>query len=249
MLGLFRNWSRKRMLEEPFPDEWIVYLKENVPFYDAVPEDKRDEFHNQLTIFAKEKAFEGANGFEITDEVRVVIAAEAVRLTLYLDISYYDRLTEIVVYPGAYKHPEDDDGIIYGEAHTFGTVVLSWDAVIRGLKNQDDGHDTAIHEFAHVLDIADGSFDGTPVLRSRRDYRTWAEVMSHHYLDLQKRGSHRKKLLRNYGAQNEAEFFAVATEAFFEKPEQMKKRAPDLYHELQHFYGWDPVPDEEDEES
>ena len=94
--------------------------------------------------------------------------------------------------------------------------------------------------FAHVLDIADGSFDGTPNLRARADYRAWAEIMTENFDGLRKRRKRQRRVLRRYGATNEAEFFAVATEAFFEKPEQMKRRTPDLYAELQRFYGVDP---------
>jgi Mlc titration factor MtfA (ptsG expression regulator) len=99
---------------------------------------------------------------EIDDTVRVVISACAVRLVLHRDLSYFNRLTEIVVYPHDYRH-KDDGGRILGEAHHWGTVVLSWPAVIHGAGNPDDGHATAAHEFAHVLDRAGGAFDGTPV--------------------------------------------------------------------------------------
>jgi len=245
MFGFIRNWKRSRMNEEPFPEEWYPYLDEHVPFCEHIPEEKQDKFLDDLKIFVSEKAFIGAGGMEITNEVKVVIAAAAVRLVTYLDISYYDRLTEIIVYPDTYKHPDDDDGRVYGEAHTWGTVVLSWSAVLRGLKNQFDGHDTAIHEFAHVLDIAGGRFDGTPALRERSDYHSWAEIMEKHYKELRERRGKSKRVLRNYGAQNEAEFFAVATEAFFEKPDQMKKHIPELYDILHRFYGWDPAQEEE----
>jgi len=222
------------------PDEWLGYLEDNVPFFAELEGDKRERFLNDLKIFVWEKHFFGANEFEMTEEAKVVISAAAVRLTLHLGISYYNRLTEIIVYPSHYTH-KDKDGVIFGEAHAWGTVVLSWDAVIQGLKNPNDGHDTATHEFAHVLDRADGEFDGTPELRSGGHYRPWANVMSHHFLKLKKRGKKQRKVLRMYGATNEAEFFAVATESFFEKPEQMKERTPDLYEEMKRFYGFDPA--------
>lgn len=221
------------------PDEWLGYLDRNVPFVAKLQDDVRARFLRDLKIFAWEKHFIGAGGFEITDEVKVVISAAAVRLTLHLDISYYNRLTEIIVYPSHYVH-DGTDGVVFGEAHAWGTVVLSWDAVIQGLRNPNDGHDTATHEFAHVLDRADGAFDGTPELRAGGHYRPWATVMSHHFLRLQKRGKTQRKVLRMYGATNEAEFFAVATESFFEKPDQMRERTPDLYDEMRRFYGFDP---------
>jgi Mlc titration factor MtfA (ptsG expression regulator) len=204
----------------------------------------KDRFFEYLKIFEAEKYFTGAGGMEITDEVRVVISACAVRLILNLDMSYYDRLTEIIVYPSAYKHP-DETGAVLGEAAPWGTVVLSWSSVLHGLADPRDGHTTALHEFAHVLDRTDGVFDGTPKLRSRADYRPWVEVMSRHYLALRKRKRLERKVLRMYGANNEAEFFAVATESYFEKPRQMKKILPDLYEEMREFYGGDPAAEAE----
>jgi len=237
MFGLIRSWRRRRLARRPFPEEWIPHLEERVPFFAGLEGDQRQRFLDYLKVFAWEKQFIGAGGQEIDDEVRVVISAAAVRLALHLGLGVYDRLTEIVVYPSAYKHPGEDDQVVLGEAHTWGTVVLSWDAVVHGLRDPKDGHDTATHEFAHVLDIADGSFDGTPELHSGADYRPWARIMSRHFLALRRGGRGQKKALRAYGATNEAEFFAVATEAYFEKPAQMRKRAPDLYAQLERYYG------------
>jgi Mlc titration factor MtfA (ptsG expression regulator) len=114
----------------------------------------------------------------------VVIAAAAVRLVHHLDLDFYNRLTEIIVYPTHYHHKDNEDSIVYGEAHAWGTVVLSWEAVLNGLHNPTDGHDTATHEFAHVLDRVDGSFDGTPELRASEHYRAWSSVMTEHYTKL-----------------------------------------------------------------
>ena len=240
MFGLLRAWRRRRLARRPFPDDWHPHL-ERVPFVAGFSGDVRQRFLDRLKVFAWEKEFIGAGGQEITDEVRVVIAATAVRLTLHMERWAYDRLTEIVVYPAAYAHPDKGGQAVFGEAHTWGTVVLSWDAVIHGVRNPKDGHDTATHEFAHVLDIADGAFDGTPDLRDSAHYRPWATIMSRHFLALRGRDRAASKVLRNYGATNEAEFFAVATEAFFEKPRQMRSKAPELYAELVRYYGVDPL--------
>jgi len=240
VFGIFRALRRRRLRKRPVPDEWLGYLDDNVPFFAKLDDEQRSRFLSDLKIFVWEKYFFGANGFEITDETKVVISAAAVRLTLNLGISYYNRLTEIIVYPSHYTH-KHQDGVVFGEAHAWGTVVLSWEAVIQGLKNPYDGHDTATHEFAHVLDRSDGTFDGTPELRSGGHYRPWAKVMSHHFLKLQKHAKKQRKVLRMYGATNEAEFFAVATESFFEKPQQMRERTPDLYEEMRRFYGVDPA--------
>ncbi len=227
-------------MRRPFPPEWLGYLEARVPFFRKLSPELRQRCLDQLKVFAWEKEFIGANGFVITDEVRVVVAATAVQLVLHLGLGHYDRLREVIVYPGAFKLPERT-GIVLGEAKHWGQVILSWQAVLAGLHNPRDGHDTAAHEFAHVLDRADGAFDGTPRLRQYSHYQAWAAVMDEHYHALRKGRPHERKVLDDYGSQNEAEFFAVATESFFEKPRQMREKTPELYEELKRFYGWDPA--------
>ena len=244
MFGLLRLLCRRRNRKRPFPAEWVGHLDRHVPFHRRLPEALLPRFLDLLKVFVWEKHFIPAGGIEeVTDEMRVVIGASAVRLVLHLDLSYYDRLTEIVVYPGAYVHP-DRDGVILGEAHSWGTVVLSWDDVLAGLANPCDGHDTAAHEFAHVLDRGDGVFDGAPRLRATGDYQPWAAAMSRHFLALRRSGRPELLVLRRYGATDEAEFFAVATESFFEKPTAMRELTPDLYEILVRFYGFDPAADD-----
>jgi Mlc titration factor MtfA (ptsG expression regulator) len=240
MFGFFRGRKRGQLAQRPFPEEWRQYLDEHVAFWTRCPEVLTEKYLSDLKVFAWEKHWFGAGGLEMTDEIKVVVSAAAARLILHLDLGYYDRLTEIVVYPGAYKHPDNEHAVILGEAHSFGTVVLAWDAVLHGLADPRDGHDTATHEFAHVLDREGGEFNGTPRLATRADYRPWAEVMSRHFFALQDEERPEQKVLRDYGATNEAEFFAVATESFFEKPRQMRTHTPELYDVLRDFYGFDP---------
>ena len=241
VFGLLRGWRRRRLAQRPWPTPWDEILRTRVPFTRSLSDTDKDVFRRHLKAFVWEKAWIGAGGQTIDDEVKVVIAAAAVRLIQNLDLTYYDNLTEIVVYPSTYRHPSQGGAAIFGEAHRFGTVVLAWDAVTHGLSTTTDGHDTATHEFAHVLDVRDGTFDGTPQLHAREDYLTWARVMTKGFHKLRARDRRQRKVLRNYGATNEAEFFAVATESFFEKPRQMKKHTPDLYAELVRFYGQDPA--------
>ncbi len=240
-MGWIRNWRRRRILREPFPEHWLEIIAEHSNFIEQMPADRLAKFRSDLQIFVHEKVFIGAQGFEITEEVRVVIGAAAVRLILYLDLSYFDRVSEILVYPGAYHHPDDRETGILGQVDDWNTVVLSWPAVVAGLRNSRDGHDTATHEFAHVLDRNSGAFNGTPVLRANEDYAEWGRVLSHYYLELRDGKTNNRPLLRDYAATNEAEFFAVATEVFFEKPRVMQRKAPDLYEELQTFFGADPA--------
>ncbi len=245
MLDFLRRSRRRRLATRPFPQDWLDILKRRVPFFRRLSGPVRDSFLEFVTIFAHEKVFTPAGGMEITDEVRVVISACAVRLILHLDLSYYDRLTEIIVYPYIYKHPEDEAAIL-GEADDWGTVVLSWPAVLEDLVHPGQGHDTSLHEFAHVLDrMGNEAFDGTPKLKSRAAYRPWAQVMRRHFLGLRGGDNEDRSVLRMYGATNEAEFFAVATEAYFENARLMKQLLPDLYAELSAFYGGDPAAEAE----
>lgn len=224
------------------PQEWQAFLEEQVGFFRFLPEDLHSRFFLLLKTFVWEKYFIGAGGMEITDRVKVVISAAAVRMILHLDLSYYDRLTEIVVYPGHFQNPDrDGDFVTFGEAHEWGTVVLSWEAVCHGLAAPDDGRDTATHEFAHVLDRTSGSFNGMPVLRALASYEPWARVMSHHFNRLRRHRRPEARALDDYGTLNEAEFFAVATESFFETPELLSRHTPELYEVLQRFYGCDPL--------
>lgn len=243
MFGLIRYIRRRGYSKREVPGEWLPILDARVPFFARFDPASRARFLELLKIFVWEKHWIAAGGMEITEEVRVVVAAAAVRLVLHLEIGVYDRLTEIIVYPSHYLHPDKAESVVFGEAHDWGTVVLSWDAVLQGLANPNDGLDTATHEFAHVLDRVGGSFDGTPELRASGHYRAWAGVMSQHYLALRDRKPNERRVLRDYGATNEAEFFAVATESFFEKPRQMRERTPELYEEMSRFYGFDPAAD------
>ena len=236
---LFRKWRRGRLVDRPFPDHWRDILAERYTFYEKLGDEERESFHTHLKVFLWEKHWEGAGGLEVSEEMKVVISAAAARIARKLPLSVYDRLTEIVIYASHYRHPGKDHTVVMGQAHNFGTLVLSWDAVEHGIATPDNARDTAIHEFAHVLDAADGVFDGTPLLENGTDYPLWAEVMGKHFAELQEAPF--QGCLRSYGAKNEAEFFAVATEAFFETPGQLRQCAPDLYEVLSEYFGVEPV--------
>lgn len=237
MFSLLEAIRRRILLRRPFPDAWRPLVDDHLPFTRAFDDEERRRFDDHLRLFAWRVRFEGAQGLTVTDEMRVVVAGQAARMARNLPLDAYDHLGSVVVYPSHYRH-EGKDGIILGEAHRLGTMVLSWDAVTHGISNRADGHDTTLHELAHVLDAQDGELDGTPLLET--GYRRWGHVLSKHFLALRER-PRRRGLLRQYGATNEAEFFAVASEAFFEKPKQLKDKAPDLYQELQRYYAVDPA--------
>ena len=196
--------------------------------------------------------FEGCGGLELTDEIKVTIAAQACLLLLHRETDYYPRLITILVYPHAYvaKSIEPIGGGVVlegetarlGEAWKDGVVVLSWDDVRQGASDLHDGHNVVLHEFAHQLDQQDGSADGAPILEHRSQYVTWARVLSDEYDQLRRDTEKgRTDVLDEYGATNPAEFFAVATECFFEKPIQLRRKHPQLYEELKAYYRQDPA--------
>ncbi len=239
MIGsILRRVRRARLVERPFPAAWVPIVEQRLGFAAAWDADERARFRVHLKVFAWEKRFEGIGGLDVSEEMRVVVSGCAARMSRNLALDVYDDLGSVVIAPGDLKR-DDDGGRTLGMAHKWGTVVLSWDAVRHGLATDNDGHDTTLHELAHILDAADGDFDGTPILDRPADVRAWAAAFSRAYLAMKK--SPDSGVLRAYGAENEAEFFAVATEVFFEKPRQLQKKLPDVYAALSRVYRCDPA--------
>ena len=254
MFGLDRKARWAKIQAQPFPPEWSWIMARNVPIYAQLSELDKAELRGLIQVFLAEKVFEGCGGLEITDEIKVTIASQACLLLLRRDTDVYPNLITILVYPNAYvsNMPQHGPhGIVtegpqgrLGEAWTSGVVVLSWDDVKQGATDVRDGHNVVFHEFAHQLDTEDGSADGAPVLPNRNLYSAWARVLGEEYEELRKAAETGKKsVLDTYGATEPAEFFAVATEAFFEKPVQLKKKHPELYEELRVYYNRDPEAD------
>jgi Mlc titration factor MtfA (ptsG expression regulator) len=248
---LIPNWRLRRALAAPFPPEWENILERNLGVYRRLPPALRDRLHTLIKRFLHEKHFTGAHGLQITDEVRVTIAGEACVLILNRPAGVYPALRYIIVYPTAFvvrREGMDEDGVVsasprdlLGESWQNGKVILAWDSVLRGSRNFVDGKNVVLHEFAHQLDTEDGAADGTPLVGGEHSYRSWAAVMSEEFEELQKatyRG--RESLMDHYGATNPAEFFAVATETFFEKPRQMAKYHAELFETLRGYYRVDP---------
>ena len=254
MFGLSKSERRAKIREHPFPAEWSKILDKNVPIYGRLHELDKAELRGLIQIFIAEKIFEGCAGLEITDEIKVTIAAQACVLLLRRETDVYPNLITVLVYPSAYVSSMPQHGPFglvtegpqgrLGEAWTSGVVVLSWDDVKLGASDVRDGQNVVFHEFAHQLDQEDGSSDGSPILPSRKLYSAWARVLGQEYDELRKIAETGKKsVLDTYGATEPAEFFAVATEAFFEKPVQLKKKHPELYEELKMYYAQDPEAD------
>lgn len=248
----FKKRRRRRLAARQFPDEWLAIINKSVPFYRLLPAEDRKELQRHILIFIAEKRFEGCGGLQITDEIKVTIAAHACILLLHRRTDYYPGLPSIIVYPRSYvAHgvqrfvaglPVEGPDIRLGESWSGGSVVLSWDDVRRGAADIHDGRNVVFHEFAHQLDSSAARRDSTPVLQDRSSYIAWARVLQRDYERLRHDVSRDKPtFLDHYGAENPAEFFAVATECFFEKPAELQRLHPQLYEELKRFYQQDPA--------
>ncbi|MDZ7333585.1 MAG: zinc-dependent peptidase [candidate division KSB1 bacterium] len=248
----FKKYRRRKLMNKPFPVEWLTILQRNVPYYRRLSVSEQKELQGLIQIFIAEKQFEGCGGLQITDEIKVTIAAQACMLLLGRETDIYPTLRSILVYPSAYLAPTkyiEGDLLVTetlearaGESWSHGYVVLSWDEVLKGASDVHDGHNLVFHEFAHQLDEETGRADGAPVLPHRSMHIAWARVLSREYNQLIKSIElNRPTFLNQYGAISPAEFFAVVTEFFFEKPVELKQHHPALYEQLQLFYYQDPA--------
>lgn len=240
---------RARLLETPFPAGWTEILATHVKAYVLLDAEEQQHLRDLVQVFIAEKTWEGCGGLELDDEMRVTIAGCACLLILGRDHDLMRDVESILVYPTTVLLPEQPVGVferggrilggpteVLGVAHRKGPVVLAWDSVQQGASNAADGNNVVIHEMAHKIDFLDGAADGTPPLESSEQRREWARVCSEAFLELQTQGHH---FLRSYAATNEAEFFAVASEVFFEKPAQMLRELPEVYAVLRGFYNLD----------
>jgi Mlc titration factor MtfA (ptsG expression regulator) len=251
MFDFFKSRRRGAIRERPFPDAWRAFIEDNVPYVATLSAEDRRELEGHVQVFLAEKKFEGCGGLVLTDEMRVTIAAQACLLLLHRETDYFPDLEVVLVYPHAYKAEKRERAGVGATVETEdarlgesspGVVVLAWDAVRRGAADANDGHNVTLHEFAHQLDQEDGDADGAPVLEKRVLYTAWAQVLGAEFTQLvDDVERHRRNDIRAYGATNPAEFFAVVTETFFEKPRQLKARHPELYAQLVTFYKQDPA--------
>ncbi|NJM19033.1 MAG: zinc-dependent peptidase [Richelia sp. SL_2_1] len=244
--------QRNRLKNRPFPPLWNSMMENHLPIYLYLSPTERRRLQGHIQVFLTEKQFIGCNGLQITEEIKVIIAAVACLLLLNERGKYFPKLRSILVYPTAYFAQEttvsgnyivEEKRVIrLGESWSRDQLVLSWEQVKQDTQNWHDGHNVVLHEFAHQLDQEDGKADGVPILQTQSDYDNWSKVMTKEYNqlcnDVQQQ---RKTVMYSYGATNPAEFFAVATETFFEKPQQLQKKHSSLYKLLQNYYQLDPV--------
>ena len=242
---------RNKLFLKPLAPDCIQILENNVSIYSLLSEELKKELHGRINIFLDEKEFIGCAGLQISTEIRITIAGNACLLLLKRDKRCFPGFTTILMYPDTYVAKEiKSDGMVElheestrsGESWYRGPVVLSWADVMRGSLDHSDGHNVVLHEFAHKLDEENKAMNGLPVLRDSSHYAEWADVLSKEFDSLLVRVDRgTNSVIDSYGAVSPAEFFAVATESFFEKPLQMKDKLPELYQQLKRFYNLDPA--------
>jgi len=261
LLGLLVGWVLVRSwrpapsthIQAQVPGSWRPLIEERVPLAKKLTEKEWNRLLGLVSGFVRDKNFEGIKGLVITEEMKVIVAAQACLLLLALDMGPFPEVRSIILYPGTFVpkvpgqdghvrlEPEGEPVPLLGESLR-GVIVLSWENVQQSLGQPGDGHNVVLHEFAHQLDQEDGYVDGIPLLEPPSSTRVWARVLRDRFEELRRKTLEGEDdLLSEYGATNRAEFFAVATEAFFEQPVEMRDRYPDLYRELKGFYRQDPA--------
>ncbi|HEU4364248.1 MAG TPA: M90 family metallopeptidase [Candidatus Krumholzibacteria bacterium] len=253
MLGILKRRRRAKLRGLPFPREWAAMLAANAPAYRRLPDDLRAQLHRHVHVFLAEKHFEGCNGLEMTDEIRVTIAGQACLLILNRETDFFPDLVTILVYPSVFYadlvEPDEQGHIMSeytedrsGESWDLGVVILSWEDIAEHTSTGRAGYNVVLHEFAHQLDMENGAMDGVPQLGGRARRESWRRAFGAAYEHFERAAAaNRRTLVDPYGAGDPAEFFAVVTESFFERPLALRREYPELYEELAAYYHVDPA--------
>ena len=243
---------RARWRAHPFPAEWRQILRRRVPSVARLPWPLQQRLQHHMLVFLAEKPFIGCAGQQVDDEVRVTIAAQACMLLLgRADEAMFPRLRQILVYPGSFvvARPQnlagglvqDQPRVLAGESWQQGQVLLSWEDVLQGAADPADGRNVVLHEFAHQLDQDGGTPTGIPMLQGETDPARWAAVFERALYQLQQDAAQgRESIFDAYGATDPVEFFAVATECFFERAGARALAAPEVFDALRRYYAVDP---------
>lgn len=232
-----RDRRRDDLAEQPFPEPWRSVLTEYVEYYRSLDAQERTRFEREVRWFVDEQVITGPKGAEVEDELKLLVAASAVVVVFGRDGFRYPKLRDIVVYERSFDEEYGAGGNILGMVHGQGPILFSARSLKQGFRGEHDGKNVGYHEFAHVLDFDQGRADGVPGFMPWDTVKPWLELMHGETAKIEKRRS----ILRQYAAKNEAEFFAVATEMFFEKPKKMKREHLALFELLVETYGQDPT--------
>ncbi len=249
---LLARWRQWRIARRPFPADWRQVVRERVPCVAGMPADLQLQLKKRMQVFLAEKPFIGCGGLAVTEEMRVTVAAQACLLLLNQRGARFEDLRQVLLYPGPFvvdRSRTDAMGlqheqrqVLQGESWQQGQVILSWPDVLDGAADPADGRNVVIHEFAHQRDQENGRANGAPVLPNAMRRKRWARVMNREYATLRQRvNAGEDTLLDPYGATAPAEFFAVASEVFFEQPALMAQQHPALYRELSGYYRINPL--------
>jgi Mlc titration factor MtfA (ptsG expression regulator) len=245
------QWRLRRALARPLSASQLAIIERNVVQYRGMRAPLREQLQRLVKRFLHEKTFVGCAGLEVTEEMRVTIAAQACLLLLNRTAEVYPGLHAVLVYPGAFLVPRkevDPGGVVtetrqdlLGESWGDGRVILSWEHVRRAGHDPEGAQNVVLHEFAHQLDSESGSTNGAPILGSAERYKRWSETLARDF-ELLRRDTYwgQRDVLDPYGASSPAEFFAVATESFFEQPHALAARHPELYAEFERYFRVDP---------
>lgn len=244
-----RRQNRANLFATPLSDRQRAIVAEQVPLTRKLPSELRGRFEGKINAFLDQIEFIGCNGLDVSEEMRLSIAAQACLLITNSD-AWYDHLRTILIYPGAFKSRRmEQQGYVVteretvrtGESWSRGPVVLSWQHTRQGAINDQDGHNVVFHEFAHQIDDLSGHTDGVPNLNGNQSFADWEHAFGRAYeTHVHHVQAGRKTVFDAYGAEGPEEFFAVAVEAFFEKPVALKRSEPAVYEQLALLFRLEP---------
>jgi Mlc titration factor MtfA (ptsG expression regulator) len=232
-----RAAARRAARALPFPEEWRAFLLDRYDHFERLDSLWRARFEDDARIFLAEKRITGV-GVEATEELRLLVAASAVTLSVGWPEYEWDHLTEVLLYPDDFDRDYTFGGDERsGEAHPWGTVILSVPSLLESFEVPDDAYHVGIHEFAHLLDVDQTRFDGIPAGLHGERARQWVALAEREMERLR----HDRSAFDEYGAHDAVEFLAVAVEAFFEVPQAVRRRHREVYEILSSYFGQDPA--------
>jgi Mlc titration factor MtfA (ptsG expression regulator) len=233
-----RAARRRAALAIPFPEEWRDLLLRAYDHYERLPEEWRRRFEDDVRLFRVEKRITGV-GVEADDELRLLVAASAVTLSLGWPDYEWDQLTEVLLYADDFDRDYNQGNEeLAGQAHGWGTVILSVPSLYQSFERPDDAYHVGLHEFAHVLDMEQTAFGGLPVGLDGDEAIRWVKAADK---EMERLRRHRRSAFDDYGAHDPVEFLAVAVEAFFEIPQIVRRQHREVYEILSSYFGQDPA--------